>query len=172
MDAGYRDRILGAAELRARTGGYHGFSFRDLADDVGIKSSSVHYHFPTKADLCAELARRYTQATRRRLGDAQDVTPQEAVARVVALFRDALLIDDRMCLCGLLGAERDALPPAVQDAVASFFRTVLAFLDGAFGPAWPGPRPAAILASLEGGLIVARTLRNAELFEEIAAGIG
>ena len=31
-----------------RRGGFHGFSFRDLAADVGIKSASVHYHFPIK----------------------------------------------------------------------------------------------------------------------------
>jgi TetR/AcrR family transcriptional repressor of nem operon len=25
-------------------------NFRDLAEDVGIKSASIHYYFPTKAD--------------------------------------------------------------------------------------------------------------------------
>ncbi len=42
------ESIMDAAELRMRGGGFNGFSFREIADDVGIKSSSVHYHFPTK----------------------------------------------------------------------------------------------------------------------------
>ena len=30
--------------------GYNGFSFRDVAAEVGIKSATIHYHFPTKAE--------------------------------------------------------------------------------------------------------------------------
>jgi TetR/AcrR family transcriptional repressor of nem operon len=29
-----------------RHAGYGGFSFRDLAAEIGIKSASVHHHFP------------------------------------------------------------------------------------------------------------------------------
>src|ERR1700720_895295 len=43
--------ILDAAERRMQIGGFGGFSFREIAADVGIKSSSVHYHFPTKENL-------------------------------------------------------------------------------------------------------------------------
>ncbi len=55
-----KEAILNAAENKARLGGYNNFSFRELANEVGIKSASVHYHFPTKADLGAELVKRYT----------------------------------------------------------------------------------------------------------------
>jgi len=48
--------ILDAAEARMRLGGFNGFSFRD----VGVKSSSVHYHFPTKETLAAAVIHRYT----------------------------------------------------------------------------------------------------------------
>ena len=41
-----RETILDAAEKRIRSVGYNAFSFRDLADDVGIRSASIHYHFP------------------------------------------------------------------------------------------------------------------------------
>jgi TetR/AcrR family transcriptional repressor of nem operon len=52
--------IMDAAERRIRTSGYNGFSFRQIAADVGVKSSSVHHHFPTKPALAAAVARRYT----------------------------------------------------------------------------------------------------------------
>ena len=54
------EEILDAAETMARTGGYHGFSFREIAKQVGIKAASVHYHFPGKDDLGAAVTRRYT----------------------------------------------------------------------------------------------------------------
>ena len=39
--------------------GYGGFSFRDLAAEISIKSASVHHHFPTKVTMTAAVARRY-----------------------------------------------------------------------------------------------------------------
>jgi TetR/AcrR family transcriptional repressor of nem operon len=164
-DISIRNRILDAAEIRARRGGYGGFSFREIADDVGVKSSSVHYHFPTKADLGECLVKRYTERAADYLGVAAKLTPDQAIQRVTQMFRDALIKDDKMCLCGLFGAESDALPPEIRAATADFFRLVIVYLTQAFGPDWPGEPPAAILAKLEGALILARTLGDPSLFE-------
>ena len=45
------ERLMDLAEARIREAGYRGFSFRDLAAEIGIKSASVHHHFPTKAGM-------------------------------------------------------------------------------------------------------------------------
>src|ERR1700721_1374918 len=47
------------AEAHIRSAGYGGFSFRALAAEIGIKSASVHHHFPTKATMAAAVAQRY-----------------------------------------------------------------------------------------------------------------
>ena len=31
--------------------GFNAFSYSDLADEIGIKKASIHYHFPSKMDL-------------------------------------------------------------------------------------------------------------------------
>lgn len=161
-----RDNILDAAERRARSGGYHGFSFRDLAEDVGVKSSSVHYHFPTKSDLARALAQRYTEQAREFLGDPKSLGPAGAIERLTLMFRNALLVEDKMCLCGLFAAERDVLPEDVEQAVSAFFEMALAYLKDALSDGWAGDPPIAILARLEGALIIARSLRNPDLFEQ------
>ena len=56
-----REALLASARTTVQAHGYNALSFRELAKEVGIKSASVHYHFPTKGDLGAALARRYTQ---------------------------------------------------------------------------------------------------------------
>jgi AcrR family transcriptional regulator len=66
------EEILDVAERMARTGGYNGFSFREIAKAVGIKAASVHYHFPTKDELGAAVARRYTERFLATPGDASD----------------------------------------------------------------------------------------------------
>ena len=40
-----KDEIIELACDALQRKGVSGFSFRDLADAVGVKSSSVHYHF-------------------------------------------------------------------------------------------------------------------------------
>lgn len=171
MEPSVRDRILDSAEARARAGGYHGFSFRDIAEDVGIKSASVHYHFPTKAALGVALTERYAQRARDWLGDPKALTPKEAIARLTELFRNALIKDDKMCLCGLFGAERDLLPSEVAAETAKFFEMTIDYLTTAFGPNWPGIPPASILARLEGALILARALNSHTIFENSLAGV-
>ncbi|TXG85582.1 MAG: TetR/AcrR family transcriptional regulator [Sphingomonadales bacterium] len=150
------DRILDAAERRARAGGYNGFSFRDIAADVGIKSASVHYHFPNKADLGAALARRYTAATLDALGPAEGLDWRSAVRRVAGIFLRANDIEDRMCLCGILGAERDALPASVAIEVQDYFTRLREWLSTAMADHPDAPDPVLVVAALEGALIQAR----------------
>jgi TetR/AcrR family transcriptional repressor of nem operon len=166
---GIRDRILDAAEARARRGGYNAFSFRELAADVGVKSSSVHYHFATKEALTQALVERYRERTHERLGEGSMLSPDEALQRLTAIFREALVGDDRMCLCGLLAAERDALPPSVDAAVAGYFRMILDYLRGALGNDESRGTPEAVLAGLEGALILARSLSDIAVFERALA---
>src|SRR5205807_10608770 len=52
-----REAVMAAARATVQAQGYNALSFRELAKRVGIKSASVHYHFPTKGDLGAALAR-------------------------------------------------------------------------------------------------------------------
>ncbi len=59
MTTDTRETIMRAARAAVQAHGYNALSFRELAKEVGIKSASVHYHFPTKGDLAAALARRY-----------------------------------------------------------------------------------------------------------------
>lgn len=164
-----REAILDAAESRMRQGGYHGFSFRDLAADVGVKSASVHYHFPTKADLGAAAAERYLARLLARLGDAADSRPAaEKLDAMRLVFRDALVRDGRMCLCGALGAEIASLPPMVALPTRGFFVACLAWLETALsglGEEQAGRRARHLLALLEGALLLARTLDDVAAFD-------
>lgn len=49
MSANSREAIMQAARCRAQAHGYNGLNFRDLAAEVGIKSASLYYYFPSKA---------------------------------------------------------------------------------------------------------------------------
>ena len=169
------EEILDVAEALVQTRGYNGFSFRDVAAAVGVKSSSVHYHFPTKADLGATLARRYRERFLEKLGDASGFggDRQTPVRRYVGVFRDALIHDGRMCLCGMLGAEIQSLPPTVAAEVRDMFEQSVDWLADATGGSAEEARTEAlrITATVEGAMILSRTFEDPDLFDRVMGGV-
>jgi TetR/AcrR family transcriptional repressor of nem operon len=161
------DAIMDAAECRIRAGGYTGFSFRDLASDVGVKSASVHYHFPTKETLAAAVARRYKDrflaAVDQDIADGSDV-----VAAWKSGFRQALHRDGRMCLCGVLGAAAGALPDEVLTEVRAFFEAGLAQMTARRLTA---EKASQVLATLEGAMLLANVLGRPAAFDDATAAL-
>lgn len=173
-----RDTILDAAEPMIRSRGYNGFSFRDIADAVGVKSASVHYHFPTKGALGQAVARRYTDRFLQALGPAEGApgTVEGVQAKMQALARHSLVDEDLMCLCGILGAEVADLPPEVaQEARAFFERNTDWLMQALAGTGWGRTAPDAArrrvalttLAAMEGALLVARAMGDSAAFEQV-----
>ena len=122
------ERLMDLAEAHIRNAGYGGFSFRDLATEIGIKSASVHHHLPTKATMTAAVARRYGV----RFLAAVARRPNERAEDAMSAYRSAFR-DGRMCLCGVLGAEAGVLSPEVAEEIVSFFRRCIDDLSQRIG---------------------------------------
>ena len=166
------EEILDVAERMARTGGYNGFSFREIAKEVGIKSASVHYHFPGKEELGVAVARRYTERFLAGLGapDDKGVEPEALLKRYVGAYRSSLVDDGLMCLCGMFGSEIAYLPEAVAGEAKRFFEANIAWLTSVLahkGKQGAKAREAAMqtIATLEGALILARSLDDVSVFD-------
>src|SRR5918993_590739 len=52
-------RILDVAERLVQRRGFNGFSYADVASELGISKASLHYHFAGKAELGEALIGRY-----------------------------------------------------------------------------------------------------------------
>jgi AcrR family transcriptional regulator len=57
-----RDDIVEAATQLFARDGYHAVGMRAIAEAVGIRSSSLYHHFPSKQALLAAIARDYSHA--------------------------------------------------------------------------------------------------------------
>ena len=175
-----RDRLLQEAQHQIQTVGYNGFSFRDLANKVGIKSASIHYHFPTKADLGQAIAAQYAETfmTRLREESEREGDPGKLLMFYASLFREALEDDSKMCLCGMLSAEATSLPANVISEATAFFEANLVWLTRVFeaigsdkgdvGTSSPRTEAETLMASLQGALVMSRGLGDAEVFDRIA----
>lgn len=166
-----RDSILDAAEVRVRGGGFVAMSFRDLASDVGIKSSSVHYHFATKHELGEALVARYTEQFSARLDEIDTSNLDTALNGFVGLYAKALVLNETICLCAVMGAEAIGLPEHVNQRTKAFFhlnRDWLETLLSSHGVDTPADTASLIVAALEGGMIIASASNDRSFFEQVA----
>src|ERR1700710_11712 len=102
-----REAVMAAAKATVQAHGYNALSFRELAKDVGVKSASIHYYFPSKGELGGALARRYTSDFADYLDGllTAGLDPENCLARYTDVFRETLRNENRMCLAGILAAE-------------------------------------------------------------------
>ncbi|MEM7438711.1 MAG: TetR/AcrR family transcriptional regulator [Pseudomonadota bacterium] len=166
-----KEKILDAAERRVRAAGFSEMSFRDLASDVGIKSASVHYHFPTKPDLGEALVERYTEKFKDSLDAISTDDLGAALDSFVALYANALVPGEAICLCAIMGAEAIGLPGRVNKRTDAFFSMNRAWLETLFlqhNRDKAADHSAMIVAALEGGMIVASASFDRHLFDQIA----
>jgi TetR/AcrR family transcriptional repressor of nem operon len=173
-------QVLDVAERLAQTRGFNGFSYADIAGELGITKASLHYHFPSKANLGCAIVERYSKAFADCLVqiDASGVEAPVALQRYVELYA-SVLRDGRICLCGMLAAEFTTLPDGMRQAIRAFFEHNESWLTRLFDSGaraktleFQGePRDAARLltAGLEGAMLLARPYADPARFAQAAA---
>jgi TetR/AcrR family transcriptional regulator, transcriptional repressor for nem operon len=175
-------RILDVAEQIVQMRGFNGFSYADVAAELGITKASLHYHFPGKAELGLALMTRYTERFAHALAEIDsraDLAPAK-LAAYAELYADVLR-GRRMCLCGMLAAEYQTLPKPIRDAVVAFFDENEIWLQRVLergrtdrslkfeGSAKDTARM--IVSSLEGAMLVARPYRDPKRFQTTAKAL-
>jgi TetR/AcrR family transcriptional regulator, transcriptional repressor for nem operon len=168
-----REAILTAARQTAQAHGYSGLNFRDLAETVGIKSASIYYHFPSKADLGAAVAKRYWEDTAAGLETllAETADAASCLHRYPDIFRRSLENDNRLCLGSFMSAEYDDLPEAVKKEVRTFADINVAWLAKVLSaaalvsPAESEPRARAIFSAVAGAQLFARSRSDISLYD-------
>ena len=172
-------RILDVAERLVQTRGFNGFSYADIAEALDVTKASLHYHFPSKADLGRRLIERYEQTFLAVLKgiDATGAAPREKLKRYARIYADVLR-DNRMCLCGMLASDYATLPKAMKEDVRHFFdeneHWLVAVLEqgrksGALEfKGSPLDLARVIVGSLEGAMMLARSYGEPARFDTAA----
>jgi TetR/AcrR family transcriptional repressor of nem operon len=178
--SGTPERILDIAEHLVQTRGFNGFSYADIAAEIGITKASLHYHFPTKAKLGEDLIERYEERFLEALAEI-DRRHARASAKLRAytdIYADVLK-DERMCLCGMLAADQATLPESMRERLRGFFDANETWLTAALSggraakdiafTGEPGECARFMIGALEGAMLLAHARGNAAHFATSAA---
>ena len=174
------EQILDLAETLIQTRGYSAFSYQDIADGLGIRKASIHYHFPSKADLGIAVVERYIARFDAALSTIADDQSQSSMAMLdyyVQPYLQFASTPDRVCLSGALAGEMLALPPAMRERVDFFFKTHQAWLTkilrrgvtrGEFKLVAPASKVARfVFGALQGALLVKRTTNDLSQINDV-----
>jgi TetR/AcrR family transcriptional regulator, transcriptional repressor for nem operon len=119
------DDILACTRSLLIAGGYHGFSYADVADVVGIRKPSIHHHFPSKVDLVRTLLVRYREEARAGIAHLErNVSDPVELLRSYTVYWEACITNASapFCVCALLASELPVLPEEVAIEVRAHFR--------------------------------------------------
>lgn len=165
-----RSQILDTAQDLIQRLGANAMSYADISKKVGIRKASIHYYFPSKEDLIANLLDRYNEQFCQLVEQimASSDSAETKLNRYCGLFKATLSSgeQDKACLCGILSAELQTLNSPLVDRITEFYRINETYLEqllcsgidsGEFTFAGnPQTMAKLIFSLLEGDLLVAR----------------
>lgn len=118
-------KILDVAENLIQTQGYNAFSYKDVSAIVGVKTSSIHYYFPTKADLGKAIVKKHIDSLCEELEhliENKNLSCKKKLERFIdGIITKTYLDKQKMCLGGMLASDILTLPDIIKKEVRIFF---------------------------------------------------
>lgn len=174
MTTNTRDKILELAQEAIATRGYSSFSFRELAAELGIKSSSIHYHFPSKTHLGVAVARAWRERLELALNQiaVNSTDPKQALTAWIGIYRQEANTSQRMTVCTMLAAEIKNLPDEICLEMKAFYELNLGWIATRLKEMGQNELAAQqksqqLFALLQGGLIGAKGQNDSAYFDVV-----
>lgn len=122
-----RDSIIATADALIRDKGFNGFSFKDISNSIGIKTASIHYHFPTKTSLGLALIRDHIhklENLREQLKNQSALAKLEGFLSIYSTIKS----EDKVCLVGSLATGINAIDEELKSELKVFAELVLGWV--------------------------------------------
>jgi len=172
--------IASSARALLALGGYNGFSYADISDQVRIAKASIHHHFASKADLVEVVVKLHREESNKGLASlTEQVADPVAELKAYADYWSACILDGStsFCICAMLAAELPAVPGNVAREVQAFFQDLTAWLAGVFKrgassgafhlQGTPAQEAKAFMATVYGAMLAARAYGDPRTFQAV-----
>ncbi len=162
--------ILNLAEALLQDKGFNGFSYANIAAELGVKNAAIHYHYPSKEDLGIAVMQRYRERFKLWINNARvkDLSPEAKLDWFFSIYSNMRADQGKICLVGSMEAEFNSIPAGLQSEVQSLHKELLTWLQSTLMEGKdagvfvfkgdPADKAALILSTLQGALQMARAL--------------
>jgi TetR/AcrR family transcriptional repressor of nem operon len=174
-----REKILDSAQRLIQTRSFHGFSFQDIADEVGVRKASLYHYFASKDEVALAVLERAADWVNAQMSKTEGEEPRDRLEAYFQMFRIIHGKGERMCPGGSFGSVFGAVSSPVQRALHRFSQVHLDWLEtivregvehGQFSTGGQRPRDVAvqIVASVQGALLMGRLTSDPHVLDSVA----
>jgi AcrR family transcriptional regulator len=119
LEMNTREQIIQLADSLIREKGYNAFSFYDISKFVGIKTASIHYHFPSKSDLGVAVIEQYINNLDRLKKEYENKSPIENLEILFSIY-STIKNENKVCLIASLTPDFITLDEKMQESLKLF----------------------------------------------------
>jgi TetR/AcrR family transcriptional repressor of nem operon len=164
-----REKILNAAQDLIQTRSFHGFSFQNIADRVGVRKASLYHYFDSKDAVALAVLERAADWVRTQSAKLDGEDPAARLEHYFEMFRDIHGKGERMCPGGSFASVFGGVSKLHLDLLESIVREGAE--RGQFQIKDQRPRDVAmqILAGAQGALMIGRLTGDAHVIDAVTA---
>jgi AcrR family transcriptional regulator len=119
-----RETIIDTADQLIRSNGFNAFSFKDISNKIGIKTASIHYHFPTKSDLAVATIKEHVERFEQLKSELSNKSPLLKLKGFLSIYSQAKS-ENKVCLVGSLATDLNTVDATVKKELKAFAERVL-----------------------------------------------
>jgi len=166
------EQIIDTATVLLQKHGFNAFSYNDISKLIGIKTASIHYHYPSKYDLGRSVMENYRLMHKAAMAkiDAESNSPLQKLQAFAELFSCTMGNNFRMCPCGMLATDISSLPDSIKVEIQGFYLDSEAWLASILKVGLekklfkfdvsPAEYAKTLFASFEGAMLSARAFED------------
>ncbi len=124
-----KSKAIETAKAQLQLKGFNGFSFQDIADDLGIRKASLHYYFSSKEELGLALIADYEDAFLQWTLTVESMSGLEKLERFGMLFYKMSQDKLKICPTGVYCADFNTLPHRMQKALTQLHESQRNWLE-------------------------------------------
>src|SRR4029079_6627672 len=124
-----KEKILDAAQDLIQTRSFHGFSFQDIADRVGVRKPSLYHYFDSKDAIALAVLERAADWVRAQMAKVDGEDPAARPECYFEIVRVIHQTGERMCPGGSFASLFDGVSSSVQSALHRFTKLHLSLLE-------------------------------------------
>jgi TetR/AcrR family transcriptional repressor of nem operon len=173
-----RNKILDTARQLVQTRSFHGFSFQDIANTIGVRKPSLYHHFASKDALAIALLEDYRAEFREFIQQIQYRPVPEQLDGYFAVFADFLHAGEQICPGAAFIAGWGSINEPVKQQVDRLIHQHQNWLTKVVKqgretgelrdyPSAPEDEALWIYATLQGGLLMARASGQQAVFKKV-----
>jgi len=128
---GTREQLIILASDLLIDNGYNAFSYKSISEKIGIKTSSIHYHFPIKTDLGVAVVQHHQQAMQQMVERSKNANALNKLDKLFTYY-GKLAQTHKVCIAGALASDVATLEENLRLALTRFSEEIIAFTMSIF----------------------------------------